>query len=296
MHVGTDWQAADFTHAPLAAEASVFAGRGFLEAWWGHFGAGELHLVEDEDALLALQTLDGLVRFVGDEDLTDYHVPRGAQAGRVLGAFLATRPPPTPFRFDSMPGEVAEELRKHLPESTVCRRHEAAHRLALPASFDEWLATRRKKERQELRRKHRRFVEGLGPPNLARPPDPVRTFAELHRRASGAKGRFMTREREAFFRDLASLPETRVDILTGAAGTPVAAAFGFQGDGVYALYNSAYDPEYSDLSPGMVLLWELVHSVIDTGIAIFDFLKGDEEYKLRLGSVARPLYVLEGHT
>ena len=46
----------------------------------------------------------------------------------------------------------------------------------------------------------------------------------------------------------------------------------------------------------MVLLWMLFERAISTGIPRFDFLKGDEDYKLRLGAEPRPLYVLEGTT
>ena len=114
--------------------------------------------------------------------------------------------------------------------------------------------------------------------------------------ADGPKGQFMTADREAFFRDLAGLDGARIDLVAGADEVPVAAALGFvEGDG-YALYNSAYHPDHRGSSPGMVILWLLVQSAIDDGLAIFDFLKGDETYKLRLGARARPLYVLEGHT
>ena len=118
----------------------------------------------------------------------------------------------------------------------------------------------------------------------------------LHRLAEGRKGRFMTPAREAFFRDLAAVPGARVDILAGDAGAPVAAAIGFQDDDAYYLYNSAYDPNHGAVSPGIVMLWMLLESVISSGTAIFDFLKGNEAYKLRLGAEARPLYALEGRT
>lgn len=106
----------------------------------------------------------------------------------------------------------------------------------------------------------------------------------------------MTADRESFFRDLASLPAARVDVLAGAAGTPVAASIGFQDDRAFYLYNSAYDPAAAASSPGMVLLWKLFESVVEGGVSLFDFLKGDEAYKLRLGARPRPLYVLEGRT
>jgi len=298
MRIHQDWTTDRFALPPAAPYTSVFPQRDYLERWWRHFGTGELDLVEDESALMALwHSPDGEVSFVGDQDLTDYHTPLGVGTGALLGAYLAELPAGTRFRFDSLPAEAADELASDLGPPATRTQHEAAFRIELPGDFDAFLAGLSKKERHELRRKHRRFAEAFGAPHLLEgTADPVGVFVEMHRMAEGRKGQFMTPERESFFRDLAALPTARVDLVAGDAGTPMAAAIGFEDDRTYYLYNSAYDPAYGSASPGMVMLWLLFQSVIESGIAIFDFLKGDEDYKLRLGAKARPLYVLEGHT
>lgn len=298
MRVHSDWSSPHLTLPPVAPQTSVFPGAGYLSCWWEHFGTGELHIVEDETAALAVERhRTGDISFVGDEDLTDYHAPLGERTGDLMGRYLATLPPDTAFRLDSLPAEAADALAPGLPDSTTRRRHEAAYRIALPKTFESWLGGLKKKERQELRRKHRRFTEGLGPPRLlAGTGEPMDVFVDLHRRASGDKGQFMTPERAEFFRDLAALPGARIDLVGGADEVPVAAAFGFQDETAYYLYNSAYDPGASEFSPGMAMLWLLIESAINARTTIFDFLKGDETYKLRLGAQPRPLYVLEGTT
>ena len=297
MRIHQEWTTAGFNLPPLAPATSVFPTRGYLELWWRHFGRGELSLVEDGAALVPLwHALDGTVAFVGDEDLTDYHTPLGTGAGTLLGAFVSQLPSGTRFRFDSLPAEAAHELAAGLGSGIAAMPHEDAFRIALPSDLESFLAGLRKKERHELRRKHRRFVEAAGSPQLVEPADPVGVFVGLHRKAEGKKGRFMTAEREVFFRDLAALPGARIDILAGADGAPVAAAIGFEDAEAYYLYNSAYDPAAAAVSPGIVLLWMLFGAAITAGIPIFDFLKGDEAYKLRLGAEARPLYLLEGTT
>jgi CelD/BcsL family acetyltransferase involved in cellulose biosynthesis len=276
----------------------VFPHHQYLEKWWRHFGTGELELVEDGSALLSLwRRPDGTLSLAGEEDLTDYHAPLGSGTGALLGRYLAGQPAATHFRFDSLPEEAATALAVGLGPGTTRVQHEAAYRIELPIDFELFLAGLSKKERHELRRKYRRFAEAHGEPRLVEGTvDPVGVFVEMHRLAEGRKGEFMTPGRESFFRDLATLPEARVDIVADAAGTPVAAAIGFQDDHAYYLYNSAYDPAHAATSPGMVLLWLLLQSAIAAGVAIFDFLKGDEAYKLRLGARPRPLYVLEGQT
>ncbi|MDH3607117.1 MAG: GNAT family N-acetyltransferase [Acidimicrobiia bacterium] len=296
MEVHANWGSAGFDLAPTAEATSVFPRREYLATWWEHFGEGRLALVEGPEALLPLwSAADGTVQFLGDEDLTDYHSPLGPNCGPLLAGYLSELPTGTSFRFDSLPREAADALADALAGVEPVQ-HEAAQRIVLPADFERFLATRRKKERHELRRKHRRFSESLGQPRLQEgTADPVGVFIELHRLSGGRKGAFMTSEREAFFRSLAALPDCRVDIVSGD-GVPVAAAIGFQDDEGYYLYNSAYDPAHSAASPGMVMLWLLIERAIENRAAIFDFLKGDEAYKLRLGAEPRPLYALTGQT
>jgi CelD/BcsL family acetyltransferase involved in cellulose biosynthesis len=43
-----------------------------------------------------------------------------------------------------------------------------------------------------------------------------------------------------------------------------------------------------------VLLGLLIDRSIRSGLEVFDFLKGDEAYKFRLGAEPRPLYSLAG--
>ena len=106
----------------------------------------------------------------------------------------------------------------------------------------------------------------------------------------------MTPGRESFFRSLADLPGCRIDVVSGESDAPVAAAIGFQDSEGYYLYNSAYDPANRAISPGIVMLMLLFEQAIEAGVAIFDFLKGDESYKSRLGAQPRPLYALVGQT
>jgi CelD/BcsL family acetyltransferase involved in cellulose biosynthesis len=98
---------------------------------------------------------------------------------------------------------------------------------------------------------------------------------------------------ERFFTDLTAAAGARIDVLCNEAGTPVASAYGFQDGSGYYLYNSAYEPDAADASPGIVLVTELIRRAIADGLAHFDFLKGDEVYKFRHGAQRRPLYLLE---
>ena len=103
----------------------------------------------------------------------------------------------------------------------------------------------------------------------------------------------MTDEMERFFWALVSNANAAIDLVT-VAGSPVAAAFDFVDTDALYLYNSAYAEHASDASPGIMLLTLMIERSIDDGLGRFDFLKGNEQYKYRLGAVDRPLAVLEG--
>lgn len=85
-----------------------------------------------------------------------------------------------------------------------------------------------------------------------------------------------------------------IDVLRGGDGVAVAAGFGFEDAAGYYLYNSAFEPEAATASPGIVLVNLLIEHAIRRGLPRFDFLKGSEPYKFRLGARPRPLYRITG--
>ena len=56
------------------------------------------------------------------------------------------------------------------------------------------------------------------------------------------------------------------------------------------LYNSGYDPEYGSLSVGLISKVMCIRDSIERGKRKFDFMKGDEPYKHRLGGREIPIY------
>jgi CelD/BcsL family acetyltransferase involved in cellulose biosynthesis len=291
-----DWSAFDGLD-PVAPNTGPFARQGFLGAWWRHRSRGELMVVRSGGGALAFTLDDGVARLAGEADLTDYHSPLGANLDAVVAEALSRIPPGTRLEFDSLPSEAAVALVNALALAGVevtMQQHEAAMILALPADPEAYLAGLDGKQRHEVRRKQRRFQEQAGTPALHRSPDALETFAAMHRTAGGAKGEFMTADMEAFFGSLVAEAGAVIDLLVDGSGTPVGAAFGFEDADTYYLYNSAFNGERAALSPGIVLVAALIEAAIVSGRRRFDFLKGGEEYKVRLGGIPRSLYVLEG--
>jgi len=59
------------------------------------------------------------------------------------------------------------------------------------------------------------------------------------------------------------------------------------------VYNSGLDPlNFQALSPGIVLMGWLIQRAIESKHAVFDFLRGNEDYKYRLGGQDTHVYQL----
>lgn len=275
-----------------------FPFRPFLETVWRYRTKTEAELVAATDGpnTVVLSVADGNISFVGEENLTDYHSPIGHSFEPLLGEILAGHPGHS-YRFDSMPHEVAHIVSATLeslgaPSTAV--QHDAAAVLSLPSTFEAWLGSLAKKERHEVRRKRRRLEEAFGTPTIKRMgSDAVQQFCDMHRMSAGDKGAFMTEDMEQFFTDLTTGAEAAVYGLM-CNGVMRAAAFGFETDDAYFYYNSAYDVDAASGSPGVVLVASMIETQIERGATVFDFLKGDERYKFRMGAQIRPLYTIAG--
>ena len=295
-----NWATPAFEYAPAAAGTGPFASRGTLTAWWRHHAeaASSLWLVESDSALLSLVHSGDEIRFVGDPRVIDYHSPLGRGAAELIAEFCSAVETPTTLLLDSMPLEAANTVSDGLAAAGVEAEpveHDSTAVLRLSSSFDDWLDNLTKRHRHEIRRKRRRFESSVGPPRIERRSGPgaASDFVEMHRKSTGVKGGFMTEAMSGFFLSLEADVGAVVDFVYGDATKPLAAAFGFEDDDAYYLYNSAYEPDAAELSPGIILASVLIEQTIARGASVVDFLKGDEPYKVHLGARSRPLYVVE---
>lgn len=284
---------------PLAPAVGPFAELGFLRAVTS-FVDEALEVIGDDRGAILVTRSDGIIRMAGHPDLTDYHSPMGESLDSVVSRLADERANGWALDFDSLPIEAAEPLGTAL-RSVGCdvspEQHTVSAVLRLPGTFDDYLAMLSKKQRHEVRRKRRRYEDVLGEVIHETHPEPGWAFEEfvrLHRLADGAKGDFMTPEREEFFRTLMAIEGWRIDVLRVPGTDRASAALFSYSDrsGVY-LYNSSYDPELGDASPGIAIVGTMIETAIDEGLPRFDFLKGDEVYKFRLGAEERPLFRLE---
>ncbi len=295
MKLHTDFAAPGFALPAVDPTTGPFPGPVFLSAWWRHRGHGELLLAESGDGLLALTRVGREIALAGDADVTDYHCPLGPGSAELVTAVARHLGGDAIWRCDSLPAAAAEVVECGLVaagRSATVRQDAVCAVVELPADYDGYLKVLGNKQRHELRRKRRRFESQLGSPVLTTGREYLDEFVALHRQSAGRKGSFMSADMAAFFSSLLAVPGARIDVLRAGSGKPAAAAFAFADDDTYYLYNSGYDPQAGAASPGQVMVGLLIEQSIDEGRRRFDFLKGDESYKFRLGAQPRPLYTV----
>ncbi len=281
---------------PLATATGPFARRPFLSAVTALTGE-TVSTFGDEGTALVVVENDGEVRLAGDADLTDYHCPLGSDIKSVIALLVDTADPGIRFRFDSLPEEVATELADAFASTgldVASRQHALAAVVDISAGYEDYLANIGKKQRHEIRRKRRRYEEEVG--ELVHLVDTgegwlLDDFFRMHRMSEGEKGQFMTPAREEFFRTLIAQDGWRLDALVvPGSQSATACLFSYVDEEGFYLYNSAYDPTLRDASPGVAIIGSMIEQACAEGIPRFDFLKGDEVYKFRLGAEPRPLF------
>jgi CelD/BcsL family acetyltransferase involved in cellulose biosynthesis len=302
-----------------ARQPSVFLSWQWQTAWTRAFlNSRSLHLlrVSDDAGMLAglLPLYDetvGLRRFVGGVDVSDYLdliVPAGREE-EVWQALLQHRAGESTewdLRAIRAASPTIDILPRLCPAAGLRAQVEREDRcpvLELPGSWDAYLERLSGKDRHELRRKIRKLerempgtsvrshasAEGWG--------DALAEFLRLHRLSKVGKERFMDERMEAFFRDatgaLAAAGWARLWFLDWN-GAAVASFLCLESldlaVGSVGLYNSGFDPLHAKLAPGIVLLAHVIRDAIDRGVAVFDFLRGEEPYKYAFGPTAQDLF------
>ncbi len=283
--------------------------------WWGAYNAGDLWVLtvtSDDGELIAIAPWfiqhrdDGrVVRTIGCVDVTDY-VDIIAESGKVAQVYpaLADYLSRHTEHFDwinlcNIPeasptySQFPDALRKVGFEADLILQ-EVCPVIHLPDDWETYLAMLDKKNRHELRRKVRRaeseskleyYVVGAEHDFESE----VDGFLNLMRTSQPSKAEFLSvPENEAFFRSIlrATFEQgwLRLSFLK-VDGIPAAAYCDFDYNGEILVYNSGLDPSVKPhLSTGIVLLVYNIVAAINSKHRLYDFLRGNETYKYRMGA------------
>jgi CelD/BcsL family acetyltransferase involved in cellulose biosynthesis len=201
--------------------------------------------------------------------------------------------------------EVSSEsplLRAEFPAAVGIRKeaHNRRFVVRLPESMELYLRGLAKKHRSNLRRARRLLAES-GPAEIeAADAESLDSFLDalfsLHCRRWAELQQPGVLQGDAIrsFHGEVCARMLKRDLLRfyrmSRLGRPAAALYSFRrGDRVYC-YLSGFDPEMGRCSPGIVLLAHAIEKAIGEGVREFDFLRGDEEYKMKWNPEPRQNY------
>ena len=301
---------------PDSVTNNIFLTPSWQKTWWESVkpSGQELRIVRfaEGDTTFGIAPLifdSGVITFLGGTDLWDIHdfiVLRGREED-FSKAFLGY-----------LEGEEWSELRlESLLEESPALCHfmplavEKGYRVereeedklmgvALPETWDEYLAGLRKKDRHELRRKLRR-LEGEVDYRIEQLSDvhdvsqAMDDFLHLMAQSREEKSEFLTSERGSFFRDMALEMAERGFLqlfFMEVGGVRTAATVCFDYNNVRSLYNSGHNTDYASLGTGFLLKALCLKEAVCNGKEYFDLLRGTEPYKQHLGATGRELYRL----
>jgi CelD/BcsL family acetyltransferase involved in cellulose biosynthesis len=174
----------------------------------------------------------------------------------------------------------------------VVHREESPTLLIAGRSFDEFLASRSKNFREQVRRRDRKLrreheVE-LRLSEADRLEADMGTLFRLHAaRWSEGESNALAGSRERFHRDFARAALERGWLrlwVLEADGAARAAWYGFRFAQMDWYYQSGRDPDWERESVGFVLLSHTVRQAFDDGMLEYRLLRGGEEYKGRFAS------------
>jgi CelD/BcsL family acetyltransferase involved in cellulose biosynthesis len=166
------------------------------------------------------------------------------------------------------------------------------------AGYVEWAKAERRRYLNWLERKQRHLKTEAREYQFSydsRDPAVLRKLMEIKTnqcRAMGWRDMFAEGWVREMFEQLAAL---RADASTGVLsalrvnGEIVAADFSLRSASIYAGWIIAYDPVWSQLSPGAVRWRHVIEAVADDGIGRIDLGKGVDDFKRRFSTGQRPL-------
>jgi CelD/BcsL family acetyltransferase involved in cellulose biosynthesis len=178
--------------------------------------------------------------------------------------------------------------------------------IALPETFDEYLATLGSSTRYHIRRRMRDIVKQGGRIDIYEKPEDITARLELFSRLHEARWRKDnqpgTMGRPGFLPFLKTVcgkppagASCRMYILTHEE-VPVAGLLTFYFEKSALYYQAGWEPDapLAQYSPGVVLMARSIADAIEHRLRFYEFLRGDEAYKFRWTSTHRKTITLLG--
>ena len=225
---------------------------------------------------------------IGNRDFVDYR-PTSHLSSEILEDNAISK-----INLDSLHFfQIQKLLENEVYKSISIKKSDISVNLILPNLYEEYLQNLSKKNRHELNRKKRKFIDQIDSFELleSKENEIFKIFVSQHKNSKGKKGKFMTKNIESYFENLLKLDGWKIFYLETNKGV-VSTAFCYESKKGCYLYNSSRNNQFNVMNPGIVLNDLIIQRLIANDKTFFDFLKGTERYKFDLGGEPVQLYDL----
>ena len=297
---------------------SFFLTPQWQKVWWDHFSENRHIWVfvvrSDNNEIVGLCTLteiDGYAEFLGGRDLCDHLDILSLEGYEEIVAnciLLESQERVSELRELNL-HFVPDDSRMLQPLKNASEKlgwefkkevEETSPYISLPEDWDKYLESLRGKDRHELRRKIRRTAAYASPKirisTSETLEEDIETFLKLHAMSNPDKSDFMDDSMKDFFRHIGKTTMAegwlKLSFMEFDA-VPASGLWNFDYDGALLIYNSGYDISLSSASPGIAHFAYTIQQAIEGKQHTVDFLRGNENYKYRLGGHDQPLHHLK---
>jgi len=263
-----------------------------VTAWEGDRLAGVLPLAVDPERREA--------RFA--TDLADYNDAVAVAGDEAVRELLRAALPEVNSGYDRLVlGGLRRDSNLLSAEPSWHGRVTPCPYLLLPATYEEYLASRGPRFRQRLRARQARAAAAgvtsrrLTPETL--PPERLpELFLSLHLSRFGGRSCFDAEPAQGFVRE--ALPglfaRGRAEVFALLAGErALAVQVCFADVHGLANWNGGFLPEAAPFAPGRLLIETAIEHACATGLEVYDLMRGDEGYKERWTSGVRTVETIE---
>jgi len=295
---------------------SPFVWPPWLKSWWDAYGGEEkIFFISfwEEERLLGVAPLvlwEGKAMLMGSEDVCDYQdfiITRGKEEEFYFALALELKRKGleeleiSSLRDNALTLKYQYAFTEVGKVEVICQKKDVLLERSLPSTWEEYLGLLKKKQRHEVRRKLRRLqeagtVEFRWMEKQQQLEDYFEVFLDLFCQSNREKKEFLTHRREIFFRSLLQYlgeeEKQRMGVLLLDGEVSAMTWCLDDGYSIY-LYNSCYNPRFEHLSAGLMCKVLALKKSIETGRICFNFLKGGEVYKYRLGGMEVPSYKVQ---
>lgn len=285
----------------------------WFSAWRGAFGRGTLRVVAVREGERLTGVVPLATRFGRVGSLSNWHTPgfgllaEATATGRLACGLFADRPERVSLAFVVATSPDVAAVRQAAQDEgyhSLARLLERSPYLTIDSDWELYEACRSPKLLRELRRRRRRLAEhGRFSFECVDGSERLDELLDEGFRveSAGWKGArnsaIISKDKtNRFYRSIARwaakhgwlrLAFLRLD------GRPFAFDFCFEHGGAHYLLKTGFDPAFGQFAPGKILRHQMLERAFSLGLRSYEFLGGDESWKLEWTDTMRELVLLQ---